>query len=186
MSWEIKLWTIGLLTFKWYACDMRLTSFRELEEFCFRFCLNHMTAVTQTEAFEKLDEPTLKEFIKKAALNGAFKSWSDRPLSLEHLELLRCHRLQRLEMIAKSFQIEGTCDRMFLILSHVWDWRENWAFVAFTHVMLTALEKFLLIQTEYVVCVAALTIEFVIINRIVSLRLLSLYFLLKICVPTYF
>jgi hypothetical protein len=27
---------------------------RELEDFCFRFCLNHMTAVTQTEAFEHL------------------------------------------------------------------------------------------------------------------------------------
>merc|ERR1719376_273059 len=46
----------------------------ELEEFCFRFSLNHMTAVTQTEAFAKLDEVTLKDFIIKAAVHGAFKS----------------------------------------------------------------------------------------------------------------
>ena len=47
----------------------------ELEEFCFRFSLNHMTAVAQTEAFAKLDELTLKDFIIKAAVHGAFKSW---------------------------------------------------------------------------------------------------------------
>ena len=47
---------------------------RELEDFCFRFCLNHMTAVTQTEAFGLLDEDVLKDFIKKAALNNAFRS----------------------------------------------------------------------------------------------------------------
>jgi len=47
---------------------------RELEDFCFKFSLNHMTAVTQTEAFAKLDEGTVKDFIMKAAQNGAFKS----------------------------------------------------------------------------------------------------------------
>ncbi|XP_078613708.1 RCC1 and BTB domain-containing protein 1-like isoform X1 [Branchiostoma floridae x Branchiostoma japonicum] len=46
---------------------------RDLEEFCFRFCFNHMTAVTQTEAFNKLDEQTVKNFILKAAQRGAFK-----------------------------------------------------------------------------------------------------------------
>jgi len=46
----------------------------ELEEFCFRFSLDHMTAVAQTEAFAKLDEQTLKEFVIKAAVHGAFKS----------------------------------------------------------------------------------------------------------------
>ena len=38
---------------------------QELEEFCFKFSLNHMTAVTQTEAFAKLDEGTVKDFITK-------------------------------------------------------------------------------------------------------------------------
>ena len=38
---------------------------QELEEFCFKFSLNHMTAVTQTEAFVKLDEGTVKDFITK-------------------------------------------------------------------------------------------------------------------------
>ena len=46
----------------------------ELEEFCFVFALNHMTAVTQTNAFARLDEATVKEFIAKAAARGAFKS----------------------------------------------------------------------------------------------------------------
>ena len=38
---------------------------RELEDFCFKFSLNHMTAVTQTDSFAKLDEATLKDFITK-------------------------------------------------------------------------------------------------------------------------
>ena len=46
----------------------------DLEEFCFKFCLSHMTAVTQTEAFQKLEDETCKLFIAKAAQNGAFKS----------------------------------------------------------------------------------------------------------------
>ncbi|XP_054159354.1 RCC1 and BTB domain-containing protein 2-like isoform X2 [Oppia nitens] len=44
-----------------------------LEDYCFRFSLVHLTAVVQTDAFNKLDENTLKSFITKAALNGAFK-----------------------------------------------------------------------------------------------------------------
>ena len=44
-----------------------------LEEFCFRFALNHLTAVTQTEAFSKLDGCVMKEFIRKAASSGAFR-----------------------------------------------------------------------------------------------------------------
>lgn len=46
---------------------------QELEDFCFKFALNHMTAVTQTEAFGNLDESVLKEFIRKAAIAGVFK-----------------------------------------------------------------------------------------------------------------
>lgn len=55
-----------------YAAAIKYEA-RELEEFCFRFALNHMTAVTQTEAFAKLEEPTLKTFVVKAAQHGAFK-----------------------------------------------------------------------------------------------------------------
>lgn len=47
--------------------------FQELEEFCFRFALNHMTEVAQTEAFMALDELTVKNFIQRAAQHGAFK-----------------------------------------------------------------------------------------------------------------
>ena len=46
----------------------------DLEKFCFKFSLNHMTAVTQTEAFLSLEETILKDFITKAAIQGAFKS----------------------------------------------------------------------------------------------------------------
>lgn len=45
----------------------------DLEEFCFKFCINHLTAVTQTTAFNHLDEGTVKQFIKKAGQRGAFK-----------------------------------------------------------------------------------------------------------------
>ncbi|KAK2577032.1 hypothetical protein KPH14_011991 [Odynerus spinipes] len=47
---------------------------QELEDFCFKFALNHMTAVIQTPNFAKLDEATVKTFIIKAAQAGAFKT----------------------------------------------------------------------------------------------------------------
>ena len=46
----------------------------ELEEFCFRFALNHMTAVVQSEAFVKLNDTLMKDFILKASMQGAFKT----------------------------------------------------------------------------------------------------------------
>ncbi|XP_043798332.1 RCC1 and BTB domain-containing protein 1-like isoform X1 [Apis laboriosa] len=47
---------------------------KELEEYCFKFALNHMTAVVQTADFAKLDESIVKTFIIKAAQAGAFKT----------------------------------------------------------------------------------------------------------------
>lgn len=47
---------------------------QELEDFCFKFALNHMTAVIQTPNFAKLDESIVKTFIVKAAQAGAFKT----------------------------------------------------------------------------------------------------------------
>ncbi|KAH3708324.1 RCC1 and BTB domain-containing protein 1-like isoform X2 [Dreissena polymorpha] len=55
-----------------YAAAIKYEA-KELEDFCFRFSLNHMTAVTQTCAFEELDESILKEFIRKAGQAGAFR-----------------------------------------------------------------------------------------------------------------
>nr|KAG5699291.1 hypothetical protein BaRGS_000493 [Batillaria attramentaria] len=55
-----------------YAAAIKFEA-KGLEEFCFRFALNHLTAVTQTEAFSKLDGCVTKEFIRKAAMSGAFK-----------------------------------------------------------------------------------------------------------------
>ncbi|PKU34565.1 rcc1 and btb domain-containing protein 1 [Limosa lapponica baueri] len=46
----------------------------DLEEFCFKFCVNHLTEVTQTTAFWQMDGPLLKEFIAKASKCGAFKN----------------------------------------------------------------------------------------------------------------
>lgn len=46
---------------------------KDLEDFCFRFAMNHLTAVVQTEAFHRLDEAAIKSFISKAAVYGAFK-----------------------------------------------------------------------------------------------------------------
>ena len=47
---------------------------QDLVSFCFRFAMNHMTDVVQTESFVNLGESTVKEFIKKAAEKGAFKT----------------------------------------------------------------------------------------------------------------
>ncbi|XP_056467333.1 RCC1 and BTB domain-containing protein 2 isoform X2 [Gadus macrocephalus] len=47
---------------------------RDLEEFCFKFCVNHLTAVTQTQAFTDMDHELLKNFISKASRYGAFKN----------------------------------------------------------------------------------------------------------------
>uniref|UniRef100_A0A3Q3G774 Regulator of chromosome condensation (RCC1) and BTB (POZ) domain containing protein 1 n=1 Tax=Labrus bergylta TaxID=56723 RepID=A0A3Q3G774_9LABR len=42
--------------------------------FCFRFCVNHLTQVTQTGAFWQVDGGMLKEFISRASRCGAFKN----------------------------------------------------------------------------------------------------------------
>ncbi|KAG1932878.1 RCC1 and BTB domain-containing protein 2 isoform X1 [Pimephales promelas] len=47
---------------------------RDLEEFCFKFCVNHLTAITQTQAFADMDHDLLKNFISKASRYGAFKN----------------------------------------------------------------------------------------------------------------
>ncbi|XP_030420926.1 RCC1 and BTB domain-containing protein 2 [Gopherus evgoodei] len=46
----------------------------DLEEFCFRFCINHLTVVTQTTGFAEMDHDLLKNFISKASKVGAFKN----------------------------------------------------------------------------------------------------------------
>lgn len=47
---------------------------KELEDFSFKFALNHMTAVIQSDCFKELDEAMTKSFIIKAAQLGAFVS----------------------------------------------------------------------------------------------------------------
>ncbi|XP_070539081.1 RCC1 and BTB domain-containing protein 1-like [Ptychodera flava] len=55
-----------------YAAAIKYEA-KELEDFCFEFKVKHLTAVAHTEAFSKLDENTLKNFITKAASCGAFR-----------------------------------------------------------------------------------------------------------------
>ncbi|CAL7941032.1 unnamed protein product [Xylocopa violacea] len=64
--------TVENVTFL-YSTSIKYNA-KELEECCFRFALNHMTTVIQTENFSKLDESTTKTFIIKAAQAGAFKT----------------------------------------------------------------------------------------------------------------
>ncbi|KAL2310884.1 hypothetical protein Nmel_002563 [Mimus melanotis] len=47
---------------------------QDLEEFCFRFCINHLTVVTQTQGFADMDHDLLKNFISKASRVGAFRN----------------------------------------------------------------------------------------------------------------
>ncbi|XP_026673021.1 RCC1 and BTB domain-containing protein 1 [Ceratina calcarata] len=47
---------------------------KELEEYCFKFMLNHITAVMQSENFAKLSENMMKTFKLKAAHTGALKT----------------------------------------------------------------------------------------------------------------
>ncbi|OAD53000.1 RCC1 and BTB domain-containing protein 1 [Eufriesea mexicana] len=46
----------------------------ELEEYCFKYALNHMSAVVLTESFTKLNEHMMKSFIIKVAQAGAFRT----------------------------------------------------------------------------------------------------------------
>lgn len=46
----------------------------DLEELCFKFCVDHLTDVTQTIAFLEMDEQLLKNFIIKAGRCGGFKN----------------------------------------------------------------------------------------------------------------
>nr|XP_031850184.1 RCC1 and BTB domain-containing protein 1-like isoform X1 [Nomia melanderi] len=47
---------------------------KAIEESCFKFALNHMTAVIETPSFAELNETIVKAFIIKAAKAGAFKT----------------------------------------------------------------------------------------------------------------
>lgn len=58
--------------------------------FCFRFCVNHLTQVTQTGAFWQVDGAMLKEFISRASRCGAFKNWV---VLLQFYKLLHSDRM---------------------------------------------------------------------------------------------
>ena len=47
---------------------------KELEKCCFKFALNHMTAVIQNPDFLELDKNILNSFLIEAARAGVFKT----------------------------------------------------------------------------------------------------------------
>uniref|UniRef100_F6YMX2 RCC1 and BTB domain-containing protein 1 n=1 Tax=Ciona intestinalis TaxID=7719 RepID=F6YMX2_CIOIN len=55
-----------------YAAAIKYNA-KELQDFCFQFCLNHMTKVVQTESFKLLDKEVLYELVLEASKHGAFK-----------------------------------------------------------------------------------------------------------------
>ncbi|CAJ0922686.1 unnamed protein product, partial [Mesorhabditis belari] len=45
----------------------------ELEDHCYKFCMDHMTAITHSDAFRRLDAHSMRHLICRAAKNGLFK-----------------------------------------------------------------------------------------------------------------
>lgn len=46
---------------------------KELEEYCFRYCLNHTSEIIQTDNFQALTLDVMRYFVTEAAKRGAFK-----------------------------------------------------------------------------------------------------------------
>lgn len=106
--------------------------FKDLEVFCFRFCVNHLTQVTQTGAFWQVDGAMLKEFICRASRCGAFKNWA---LFLSFCSLrTRCrifadHIPERKKTEALLWSVDfyiyrGTCWHVSSVVHKMLDW--NW------------------------------------------------------------
>uniref|UniRef100_H2YDC3 BTB domain-containing protein n=1 Tax=Ciona savignyi TaxID=51511 RepID=H2YDC3_CIOSA len=55
-----------------YAAAIKYSA-KELQDFCFQFCLNHLTRVVQTDSFKLLDKEIMYKLVCEAAKNGAFK-----------------------------------------------------------------------------------------------------------------
>ncbi|CAJ0560958.1 unnamed protein product, partial [Mesorhabditis spiculigera] len=55
-----------------YAAGLQFDA-PELEDSCYRFCIDHMAAVTQSENFRKLDALAMRHLICRAAKAGIFK-----------------------------------------------------------------------------------------------------------------
>lgn len=82
---------------------------QDLEEFCFKFCVNHLTAVTQTQAFTGMDHDLLKNFINKASRYGAFKNWPEGKPQPWRSNLAKL----KVELWGRFFpnrRVEGFCD----------------------------------------------------------------------------
>ncbi|XP_065335272.1 RCC1 and BTB domain-containing protein 1-like isoform X2 [Cloeon dipterum] len=47
---------------------------KELEEYVFKFCVDHMTDVISSDAFKTFKPDTVSEFLRRAAQHGAFKN----------------------------------------------------------------------------------------------------------------
>lgn len=80
---DLTLWTSHRADFSAGTIYAELLPFpspfvpQDLEQFCFKFCVNHLTGVTQTAAFWQVDGNLLKDFFCRASRCGAFKNWPD-------------------------------------------------------------------------------------------------------------
>ena len=64
----------GLCRVTSFLPSFRPPPLQTLEEVCFKFALQHMTQVTLSDGFTELEGTLVKQFIQKAAQQGAFKT----------------------------------------------------------------------------------------------------------------
>ena len=103
-------------------------SFQELEEFCFRFALNHMTAVTQTKAFSDLDPAILKEFIRKAGQAGAFRYWLEAGADAEEAEQWFTYQIRKSRISCMKSMIFTSWKFLYYppLISYPWvEWKQE-------------------------------------------------------------
>lgn len=104
---------------------------KDLEVFCFRFCVNHLTQVTQTGAFWQVDGAMLKEFICRASRCGAFKNWALFPsfCSLRtRCRIFADHIPERKNTEALLWSVDfyiyrGTCWHVSSVVHKMLDWK---------------------------------------------------------------
>ncbi len=56
-----------------YATALQFSA-SELESYCFRFAMNHLTQVVQSQSFRSLDPGFLLDLVTKVAAAGGFKT----------------------------------------------------------------------------------------------------------------
>ena len=67
---------------------------QKLEDHCYRFAMNHMTKVVNSEAFSQIDSSIARLIVQKVAQMGAFKTWCHHDVIVYLLAIFEiCHFL---------------------------------------------------------------------------------------------